>query len=129
MFYLNTIEQLFLFVEQLDQLEVCLPYSKVALNKFIRKKKLPSYWFQNVKAENSSQASFFKNVLLWLKNDGTLEKYFLTPPSFFLWKIDPFWLLFDPKYSFWMVNWILQKSYKKFTFGCTLGKTVFGVKE
>ena len=24
MFYLNTIEQLFLFVEQLDQLEVCL---------------------------------------------------------------------------------------------------------
>ena len=27
MFYLNTIEQLFLFVEQLDQLEICLPYS------------------------------------------------------------------------------------------------------
>ena len=27
MFYLNTIEQLFLFVEQLDQLEVCLPFS------------------------------------------------------------------------------------------------------
>ena len=27
MFYLNTIEQLFLFVEQLDQLEVYLPYS------------------------------------------------------------------------------------------------------
>ena len=27
MFYLNTIKQLFLFVEQLDQLEVCLPYS------------------------------------------------------------------------------------------------------
>ena len=26
MFYLNTIEQLFLFVEQLDQIEVCLPY-------------------------------------------------------------------------------------------------------
>ena len=25
MFYLNTIEQLFLFVEQLDQSEVCLP--------------------------------------------------------------------------------------------------------
>ena len=25
MFYLNTIEQLFLFVEQLDQLEVCIP--------------------------------------------------------------------------------------------------------
>ena len=29
MFYFNTIEQLFLFVEQLDQLEVCLPYSKL----------------------------------------------------------------------------------------------------
>ena len=29
MFYLNTIEQLFLFVEQLDQLEVCLPYSRL----------------------------------------------------------------------------------------------------
>ena len=28
MFYLNTAEQLFLFVEQLDQLEVCLPYSR-----------------------------------------------------------------------------------------------------
>ena len=27
MFYLNTIEQLLLFVEQLDQLEDCLPYS------------------------------------------------------------------------------------------------------
>ena len=29
MFYLNTIEQLFLFNEQLDQLEVCLPYSRL----------------------------------------------------------------------------------------------------
>ena len=29
MFYLNTIEQLFLFVEQLDQSEVCLPYSRL----------------------------------------------------------------------------------------------------
>ena len=29
MFYLNTIEQLFLFVEQLVQLEVCLPYSRL----------------------------------------------------------------------------------------------------
>ena len=29
MFYLNTIEQLFLFVEQLDQLEVCLPFSRL----------------------------------------------------------------------------------------------------
>ena len=28
-FYLNTIKQLFLFVEQLDQLEVCLPYSRI----------------------------------------------------------------------------------------------------
>ena len=29
MFYLNTIKQLFLLVEQLDQLEVCLPYSRL----------------------------------------------------------------------------------------------------
>ena len=29
MFYLNTIEQLFHSVEQLDQLEVCLPYSRL----------------------------------------------------------------------------------------------------
>ena len=29
MFYLNTIEQLFLFVELLDQLEVCLPNSRL----------------------------------------------------------------------------------------------------
>ena len=29
MFYLNTIEQLFLFVEQLDQLEVCLAYRRL----------------------------------------------------------------------------------------------------
>ena len=29
MFYLNTIEQLFLFVEQIDQLEVCLPCSRL----------------------------------------------------------------------------------------------------
>ena len=29
MFYLNTIEQMFLLVEQLDQLDVCLPYSRL----------------------------------------------------------------------------------------------------
>ena len=29
MFYLNTIEQLIHFVEQIDQLEVCLPYSRI----------------------------------------------------------------------------------------------------
>ena len=29
MFYLNTIELLFLFVEQLDQIEVCLPNSRL----------------------------------------------------------------------------------------------------
>ena len=32
MFYLNTIELLFLFVELLDQLEVCLPYSNLSLS-------------------------------------------------------------------------------------------------
>ena len=31
MFYLNTIEQLFLFVEQKDQLEVYLPYSRLLI--------------------------------------------------------------------------------------------------
>ena len=30
MLYLNTIDQLFLFVEQLDQLEVCQPYSRLS---------------------------------------------------------------------------------------------------
>ena len=29
MFYLNTIKQLLLFIEQLDQLEVCLPFSRL----------------------------------------------------------------------------------------------------
>ena len=29
MFYLNTVEQLFLFVEQLDHLEVCLPHTRL----------------------------------------------------------------------------------------------------
>ena len=29
MFYLNTIEQFFLFVEQLDLFEVCPPYSRL----------------------------------------------------------------------------------------------------
>ena len=29
MFYLNTIEQLFLLVEQLDQVKVCLPYGRL----------------------------------------------------------------------------------------------------
>ena len=29
MFYLNTIEQLIFFVDQLDQLEVCLPYGRL----------------------------------------------------------------------------------------------------
>ena len=32
MFYLNSIEQLFLSVEQLDQLEVCVPYSRLNWN-------------------------------------------------------------------------------------------------
>ena len=36
MFSLNTIEQLFLFVEQKDQLEVCLPYSRLLLFQILR---------------------------------------------------------------------------------------------
>ena len=35
MFYLNNIKQLFLFVEQVDQLEVCLPYTNTGgISKF-----------------------------------------------------------------------------------------------
>ena len=52
MFYLNTIEQLFLSVEQLDQLEVCLPYSRLLTG-------IPILAvFQNLRW-NSNKASLF----------------------------------------------------------------------
>ena len=54
MFYLNTIEQLFLFVEQKDQLEVCLPYSRLLTG-------IPILAvFQNLRW-NSNKTSLHKN--------------------------------------------------------------------
>ena len=57
MFYLNTIEQLFLFVEQLDQLEVCLPHSRLLTG-------IPKLAvFQNLRW-NSNKTSLFNLYLL-----------------------------------------------------------------
>ena len=54
MFYLNNIEQLFLLVEQLDQLEVCLPYSRLLAG-------IPLLGvFQNFRW-NSNKTSLFKH--------------------------------------------------------------------
>ena len=53
MFCLNTIEQLFLFAEQLDQLEVCLAYSRLLAG-------IPILAvFQNLRW-NSNKTSLFK---------------------------------------------------------------------
>ena len=41
MFYLNTIEQVFLLVKQLDQLVVCLTYSRPILTMDIRSNGYP----------------------------------------------------------------------------------------
>ena len=57
MFYLNTIEQLFLFVEQLDQLEVCLPYSRLLTGIQIL------LAFQNLRW-NSNKTSLYMNSFL-----------------------------------------------------------------
>ena len=63
MFYLNTIEQLFLFVEQLYQLEVCLPYSRlltgipilvVLKNSFIHS----SSWAERTLESNRGKSEF-----------------------------------------------------------------------
>ena len=63
MFYLNTIEQLFLLVEQLDQLEVCLPYSRLLAGIPI----LALAVFQNLRW-NSNKTTLFVN-LLFLSNN------------------------------------------------------------
>ena len=52
--YLNTIEQLFCLVEQLDQLEVCLPYSRLLAGKPIL------VVFQNLRW-NSSKTSLYSH--------------------------------------------------------------------
>ena len=56
MFYLNTIEQLFLLVEQLDQLEVCLPYSRLLAGISILAV------FQNLRW-NSNKTSLLYNII------------------------------------------------------------------
>ena len=61
MLYLNTIEQLFLLVEQLDQLEVCLPYCRLLAG-------IPILAvFQNLRW-NSNKTSLF--LTLWLGKYG-----------------------------------------------------------
>ena len=64
MFYLNTIEQLFLFVEQLDQLEVCLPYSRLLAGRQIL------LVFQNLR---------------WNSNKTTLSTGLVSHPILHLW--------------------------------------------
>ena len=43
MFYLNTIEQLFILLEQLDRLEVCVPYSRLVSNWNINTGGIPKF--------------------------------------------------------------------------------------
>ena len=47
MFYLNAIEQLFLFVEQLEQLEACLPFSRLLTGLTARPKGTTARWHSN----------------------------------------------------------------------------------
>ena len=61
MFYLNTIEQLFLFVAQLDQLEVCLPYSRLLTGIPILVVFQNLWWNSN---KTSLYPSYIKNILL-----------------------------------------------------------------
>ena len=75
MFYLNTIDQLFLFIEQLDQLEVCLPYSRLRLLTGIPILAV----FQNL-MWNSNKTSLCNNVNLsnYLSNVSTsVHKIFM----------------------------------------------------
>ena len=58
MFYLNTIEQLFLFVEQLDQLEVYLPYSRLLTGTPILAE------FQNLRWNSIKTSLFCKRAFL-----------------------------------------------------------------
>ena len=64
MFYLNTVDLLFLIVEQLDQLEVCLPYSRLLTG-------IPILVvFQNLRW-NSNKTSLLIFIIL---NEAKLEK-------------------------------------------------------
>ena len=65
MFYFNTIEQFFLFVMQLDQLEVCLPYRGLLAD-------IPILVvFQNLRW-NSNKTYFYR----WNLNKSILVYYF-----------------------------------------------------
>ena len=73
MLYLNTIEQLFLFIEQFDQLEVCLPYSRLLTG-------IPILvGFQNLRWNSN------KTSLLWLlvsnRFESTISFLRIPPPT------------------------------------------------
>ena len=70
MFYFNIIEHLFLFVEQLDQLEVCLPYSRLLTG-------IPILLivFQNLRW-NSNKTSLYdqSDIILYMKHQDLCSK-------------------------------------------------------
>ena len=73
MFYLNTIELLFLFVEQLDQLEVCLPHSRLLTG-------IPILAvFQNLRRNSNKTSYIFIHVnwILWGLLFSTIEMFYL----------------------------------------------------
>ena len=72
MFYLNTIEQLFLFVEQLDQLEVCLPYSRLLTGMPILAV------FQNLRWNSNKTSLVTLNCFVFDRNQN-LRNWFLIP--------------------------------------------------
>ena len=75
MFYLNTIEQLIHFVEQIDQLEVCLPYSRILtgililvvfqnLRRYSNKISLICFLVHNVRVKMNISSSIYALILL-----------------------------------------------------------------
>ena len=72
MFYLNTIEQLIHFVEQLDQLEVCLPYSRLVTG-------IPTlavfqnlWWCSNKTSQDLFQDCSLDGKGLWRSSEGKI---------------------------------------------------------
>ena len=69
-------------------------------------------------------------ALKYLKNesqgDETSKNIFLTPPYFFLWKIDGFWLLFDPPKV--RGNYIQEKVQKTLFYVVPLESNIFWSK-
>ena len=68
MFYLNTIEQLFLFVEQLDQLEVCVPFSRLLTGIPILAVFQNLRWDSNKTSLYRSDMNFKNNYIIQLHN-------------------------------------------------------------